>query len=89
MILTGPLKSNLPQTYLGDTHILHNKPQYQTFDETSDLNFSSFIWDIESINMPKKDKHFYENFENNLCFDGEKWCVRLPFAELFSQIPEQ
>ena len=31
-ILTGPLKSNLVQTYLSDTHILHIKPQYQTFD---------------------------------------------------------
>ena len=79
-ILTGPLKSNLVQTYLSDTHILHIKPQYQTFDETSDFNFPSSIWDIESINMSKKDKHFYEKFENNLCFDGERYCVRLPFT---------
>ena len=87
-ILTGPLKSNLVQTYLSDTHILHIKPQYQTFDETSDFNFPSSIWDIESINMSKKDKHFYEKFENNLCFDGERYCVRLPFTESFSQIPD-
>ena len=87
-ILTGPLKSNLVQTYLSDTHILHIKPQYQTFDETSDFNFPSSIWDIESINMSKKDKHFYEKFENNLCFDGERYCVTLPFTESFSQIPD-
>ena len=42
-ILTGPLKLNLVQTYLSDTHILHIKPQYQTFDETSDFNFPSSI----------------------------------------------
>ena len=41
-ILTGPLKSTLAQTYLSDTH----KPQYQAFDETSDFNFPSSIWDI-------------------------------------------
>ena len=87
-ILTGPLKSNLVQTYLSDTHILHIKPQYQTFDETSDFNFPSSIWDIESINMSKKDKHFYEKFENNLCFDGERYYAMLPFTELFSQIPD-
>ena len=45
-------------------------------------------WDIESINMSKKDKHFYEKFENNLCFDGERYCVRLSFTESFSQIPD-
>ena len=38
--------------------------------------------------MSKKDKHFYEKFENNLCFDGERYCVRLPFTESFSQIPD-
>ena len=36
--------------------------------------------------MFQKDKHFYEKFENNLCFDGERYCVRLPFTESFSQI---
>ena len=81
-------KIKLVQTDLSDTHILHIKPQYQTFDETSDFNFPSFIWDIESINMSKKDKHFYEKFENNLCFYGERYCVRLPFTESFSQIPD-
>ena len=45
-ILTGPLKSNLVQMYLSDTHILHIKPQYQTFDETSDFSFPSSISDI-------------------------------------------
>ena len=74
-ILTGPSKSNLVQTYLSDTHTLHIKPQYQTFDETSDFNFPSSIWDIESINMSKKDKQFYEKFENNLCFEGERLCT--------------
>ena len=54
-ILTGPLKSNSVYTYLSDTNILHTKPQYQTFDETRDPNFLSAIWDIESINMCKKD----------------------------------
>ena len=87
-VLTGPLKSNLVQTYLSDTHILYIKPQYQTFDETIDFNFPSSIWDIESINMSKKDKQFYEKFQNNLCFDGERYCVRLPFTESFSQIPD-
>ena len=38
--------------------------------------------------MFEKDKHFYEKFENNLCFDGERYCVRLPFTESFSQIPD-
>ena len=52
--------------YLRDTHILHIKPQYQTFDETDDFNFPSSIWYIDSINMSKKDKHFYEKFENVL-----------------------
>ena len=85
-ILTGPLKSNLVQTYLSDTHILHIKPQYQTFDETGDFNFPLSIWEIESINMSKKD--FYEKFKNKFCFDGEIYCVRLPFTESFSQIPE-
>ena len=85
-ILTGPLKSNLVQTYLSDTHILHIKLQYQTFDETSDFSFPSSIWDIQSINMSKMDKHFYEKFENNLCFDGERYSIRLPFTESFSQI---
>ena len=87
-LLTGPLKSNLVQTYLSDTHILHIKPQYRTFDEISDSNFPSSIWDIESINISKKDKLFYEKFENNLCFDGERCCVRLPFTNSFSQIPD-
>ena len=50
-ILTGPLKLNLIQTYLSDTHILHIKPQYQIFDETSDSNFPSSTWDIEAINV--------------------------------------
>ena len=81
-------KIKLVRTYLSDTHILHIKPQYQTFDETSDFNFPSFIWDIESINMSKKDKHFYEKFENNLCFHGERYCVTLPLTESFSQIPD-
>ena len=76
------------QTFLSDTHILHIKPQYQIFDETSDFNFPSSIWDIESINMSKKGKHFYEKFENNLCFDGEIYCVRLPFTESFRQNPD-
>ena len=67
---------------------MHTKPQYQTFDETNDFNFPSSIWDIESINMSKKGKHFYKNFENNLYFDGERYCVRLPFTESFSQIPD-
>ena len=88
-ILTGPLKSKLIQTYLSDTYILHIKPQYQTFDETSDSNFPSSIWDTESINMSKQDKHFYEKFENNLCFDSGRYCVRLPFTESFSQIPDK
>ena len=44
---------------MNDTHILHIKPQYQTFDGTNDFNFSSSIWDIESINMFKKEKHIY------------------------------
>ena len=34
------------------------------------------------------DKQFYEKFENNLCFDGERYCERLPFTESFSQIPD-
>ena len=38
--------------------------------------------------MSKKGKHFYKNFENNLYFDGERYCVRLPFTESFSQIPD-
>ena len=38
--------------------------------------------------MSKKDKHFYRKFENNLCFDGERYCVRLTFTESFSQIPD-
>ena len=74
--------------YLSDTHILHIKPQYQPFDETSDSNFPSSIWNIESTNMSKRDKHFYEKFENNFCFDGERYCVRLPFTESFGQIPD-
>ena len=45
-------------------HILHIKPRYQIFDETTDSNFPSSPWDIESINMSKKDKHFYEKFES-------------------------
>ena len=73
---------------LCDSHILHTKPQYQTFDETNDFNFPSSIWDIESINMSKKGKHFYKNLENNLCLDGKRYFVRLPFTESFSQIPD-
>ena len=38
--------------------------------------------------MFQKGKHFYEKFENNLCFDGERYCVRLPFTESFSQITD-
>ena len=38
--------------------------------------------------MSKKDKHFYEKFENNLCFDGKRYYVMLPFTESFSQIPD-
>ena len=38
--------------------------------------------------MSKKDKSFYEKFENNLCFEGERYCVRLSFTESFSQIPD-
>ena len=38
--------------------------------------------------MSKKVKHFYERIENNPCFDGERYCVRLPFTESFSQIPD-
>ena len=59
LVLTGPLKSNFVQRYLCDTHIFHNKPQYQTFDETSNLNFPSPFCDTESINISKKDKLFY------------------------------
>ena len=87
-ILTGLLKLNLFQTYLSDTRILHIKPQFQIFDETSDFNFPSSIWDIESIKMSKKDKNFYEKFESNLSFDGERYCVRLPFTESLNQIPD-
>ena len=76
------------QTCLCDAHILHTKLQYQTLDETNDFNFPSSIWGIESINMSKKSKHFYKNLENNLCFDGERYFVRLPFTESFSQIPD-
>ena len=67
---------------------MHIKPQYQTFDETIDFNFPSSIWHIVSINISQKDKHFYEKFENNPCVDGERNCVRLPFTESFSQIPD-
>ena len=52
--------------YLSDTDILHIKSQYQTFVESGDFNFPSSIWYIDSINMSKKDKHFYEKFENVL-----------------------
>ena len=38
--------------------------------------------------MSKKGKHFYKNLENHLCFDGERYFVRLPFTESFSQIPD-
>ena len=39
--------------------------------------------------MSKKDKHFYEKFESDLCFHGERYCeARLPFTESFSQIPD-
>ena len=38
--------------------------------------------------MSKKDKHCYEKFGNNLCFDGERYYAMLPFTELFSQIPD-
>lgn len=50
------------------------------FDETSDSNLNSYTWNIESINITKKDKYFYENFENNICFDGEIYYVKLPFT---------
>ena len=76
MILTSS-----KNTYLSDTHILHIKTQYQTFDEISDSHFLSSIWNIESVNMAKKDKYFYEKFENNLCFDGERYCVESTFTE--------
>ena len=59
-ILTEPVKSNSALTYLSGTRILHIKLQYQTLDETSGSNFLSSIWDIESVNMSKKDKHFYD-----------------------------
>ena len=67
---------------------MHTKLQYQTLDETNDFNFPSSIWGIESINMSKKGKHFYKSLENNLCFDDERYFVRLPFTESFSQIPD-
>ena len=38
--------------------------------------------------MSKKEKHIYWKFENNLCFDCERYCVRLSLTELFSQIPD-
>ena len=38
--------------------------------------------------MSMKDKHFYEMFEKNICFDGERYWIRLPFPESFSQIPD-
>ena len=38
--------------------------------------------------MSKNDKYFYEKFENNLCFNGERYCIRLPFTESFSQIQD-
>ena len=38
--------------------------------------------------MSKKDKNFYEKFESNLSFDGERYCVRLPFTESLNQIPD-
>ena len=64
------------------------KPQSQTFDEAVDSNFPASLWDIEPINISKKDKHFYEKFENDLCFAGERYCARLPFTKSCSKIPD-
>ena len=38
--------------------------------------------------MHNEDKYFYEKFENNLYFDGERYYVRLPVKESLSQIPD-
>ena len=38
--------------------------------------------------MSKRDKYFYKKFENNLCFDGERYLVKLAFTKSFSQIPD-
>ena len=38
--------------------------------------------------MSKKNKYFHKKFENSLCFDGERYCVKLAFTKSFSQIPD-
>lgn len=38
--------------------------------------------------MHKEDKHFYGKFENNICLRGERYSVKLTFAESFSQLPD-
>lgn len=68
-VLPESLKSNSIHAYLNNTCILRIKPQYQTFDESSDTSFCSFISDFPS-NMHKEDKHFYGKFENNICSRG-------------------
>ena len=35
----------------------------------------------------RKKNTFNEKVENNLCFDGERYYVKLPFTKLFGQIP--
>ena len=38
--------------------------------------------------MLRKNKHFSKKFENNRCFDGERYRVKSAFTKSFSRIPD-
>ena len=51
------------------------------------LIFLYLFGTFSELMCPRKKTTFNEKIENNLCFDGERYYVKLLFTKLFGQIP--
>ena len=46
------------------------------------------IWHIESVGLNTKEFEMYQNFENDLEFNGERYSVKLPLKPMTELVPD-
>ena len=80
-IISGPYSSiNSTNAYHVNSHFLFIPPsnsRYNVFENETNHKLST-IRDIESLGVNTKELEIYQNFENEVEFTSERYCVKLP-----------